>query len=323
MKIQHAIVDKLNRYLEMNQRSISLKYGYCHGLTLLWLLKVSLGEEGDFYHLINHLLCCETEEQFAEISQALEKLIAEMEWLQNSKKYLYNTNQRAIANLLDFQNVQTLYLTLLHNELELLLTIILVKGQLICLFCPYHTIGMVRQNEGVYLFNVNNSSIKPTLITSMQTLKFEIIQHLFRRTYFPSCRVPIGLALLSCRNNALTHLITQALAIFKNEAISTSVKDKIPGYHFANNLHLACRVGDLSSVEMLLENHANVDSWCNGYTPLLIASRNGNASLVRLLLKFGATPALANKKGKTPLDKAIKAGHEEVVSLLLPKVPGT
>ena len=48
-----------------------------------------------------------------------------------------------------------------------------------------------------------------------------------------------------------------------------------------------------------------------------IASFNGHAGIVSILLNSGANPHTANKKGLTPLMSACHNGHEEVVNLLI------
>ena len=53
-----------------------------------------------------------------------------------------------------------------------------------------------------------------------------------------------------------------------------------------------------------------------GFTPLMIASRNGHPELVRVLLAAGADKDLRNKYGKTALDYAIKEKKDACAALL-------
>ncbi|KAJ9585380.1 hypothetical protein L9F63_002840, partial [Diploptera punctata] len=54
----------------------------------------------------------------------------------------------------------------------------------------------------------------------------------------------------------------------------------------------------------------------HGYTPLHLAARAGNTSLVRWLLAHGADPDSLSNGNKKPVDIANANGHRKVVSLL-------
>ena len=54
-----------------------------------------------------------------------------------------------------------------------------------------------------------------------------------------------------------------------------------------------------------------------GVTPLLHASRTGDAAMVDVLLRAGADPARAHPEGETPLLAAARAGSVPAVRLLL------
>jgi serine/threonine-protein phosphatase 6 regulatory ankyrin repeat subunit B len=72
----------------------------------------------------------------------------------------------------------------------------------------------------------------------------------------------------------------------------------------------------------LLENGANVDSKDTlGTTPLIIASNNGNYEIVELLLKYGATIDITDKRGHSAMLLAScrekdSDNHKKVVNLL-------
>lgn len=64
-----------------------------------------------------------------------------------------------------------------------------------------------------------------------------------------------------------------------------------------------------STVDAALDAHGN--------TPLIVAAREGQAKLVRFLLRKGADPSHRNNRGLTPLLTAVSSNHIEVVRLLL------
>jgi ankyrin len=54
----------------------------------------------------------------------------------------------------------------------------------------------------------------------------------------------------------------------------------------------------------------------NGYTPLAYAAVKGNPQMVEMLLRNGADPALTTREGETPVELALRAGHNGVADLL-------
>ena len=74
-----------------------------------------------------------------------------------------------------------------------------------------------------------------------------------------------------------------------------------------SDLYLACRNGDLETVQRLLPNTSievlnRLES--NGSTCLHAASFHGHIEIVRLLLRTGASRQISNRYGCTPLDEA-------------------
>ncbi len=84
-------------------------------------------------------------------------------------------------------------------------------------------------------------------------------------------------------------------------------------------LHWAVQKGDLELAKLLLYAGANVRATTRlgGYTPLLIAARDGNAPMVEALLAGGADPKATTTAGATPLMLAARAGSVDAVKLLL------
>ena len=83
-------------------------------------------------------------------------------------------------------------------------------------------------------------------------------------------------------------------------------------------LHQVAYTPFVKLCEFLLANGANMDALSrNGSTPLLIAAREGHASVVATLLAHRADPNDGGDKGLTPLLMASAEGHLDTVRLLL------
>jgi ankyrin repeat protein len=87
-------------------------------------------------------------------------------------------------------------------------------------------------------------------------------------------------------------------------------------------LYIASQEGHAEVVSMLLAKQGvNVNqAMNNGVTPIYIASQEGHAEVVSMLLaKHGVKVNQAMNDGATPLYTASQEGHAEVVSMLLAK----
>jgi ankyrin repeat protein len=84
-------------------------------------------------------------------------------------------------------------------------------------------------------------------------------------------------------------------------------------------LTLACMQENVEICERLIIAKANVNELDHHQrTPLLKAARhNGSSDILRLLLKHGAKPDIADEEGNTPLHFAAQRGTQELAKFLL------
>ncbi len=78
------------------------------------------------------------------------------------------------------------------------------------------------------------------------------------------------------------------------------------------------QVQDRDVIDLLLDNGANIDhiSSEHGDTPLMLAIREQNRVLTKLLISRGADVNLAGASGERPLTVAQRTGNPEIVRLL-------
>jgi ankyrin repeat protein len=88
-------------------------------------------------------------------------------------------------------------------------------------------------------------------------------------------------------------------------------------------LHYAATNGHLTTMELLLDEHAYIDAASpNGTTPLMMAARYGTAEAVKLLLGAGADPGLKNDQGLSAIDFAHRASRTEAAELIAAAIRG-
>jgi len=83
-------------------------------------------------------------------------------------------------------------------------------------------------------------------------------------------------------------------------------------------LLVAAEWGSTDTTRLLLEAGASTSHTSNVslLTPLHRAAKRGKLGCCKHLLEYGASKSARDSKGQTPLDLAVAAGHDEVVSLL-------
>jgi uncharacterized protein len=83
-------------------------------------------------------------------------------------------------------------------------------------------------------------------------------------------------------------------------------------------LHWAAVHNDVEMADLLMYAGANLKATTRigGYTPLLVASKGGNAAIIDTLIKHGADPDRGTTNGTTPLMLAAAAGNVDAVRIL-------
>lgn len=82
-------------------------------------------------------------------------------------------------------------------------------------------------------------------------------------------------------------------------------------------LHYATVVGNLEIVKILLERYAYIDAETpNKTTPLMLAARRGEMSVLKLLIDEGADISLKNMLGWTAHDFAVESERRDIAALL-------
>ena len=80
---------------------------------------------------------------------------------------------------------------------------------------------------------------------------------------------------------------------------------------------LTASMGDTALLRLMLDAGAPVDAVQQGATPLMIAAKNGNEAVVRMLLAAGADPAKRDTtSGWTAAMAARDAGHDHIADLI-------
>ena len=84
------------------------------------------------------------------------------------------------------------------------------------------------------------------------------------------------------------------------------------------SLRTAARIGSIQDIERLLDEGAYVDaSDTEGWSPLMLAVREGHALAARGLLRAGADPNARSRSGEYPLMWAVEAGRAQLVCDLM------
>jgi ankyrin repeat protein len=115
----------------------------------------------------------------------------------------------------------------------------------------------------------------------------------------------------------------EVVALLADRGADLERMTRLGGIGRVNALMLAVGGKRVEAARILLDHGARVDTenrleGPGDMRPLSLAARIGSAELVRILLDHGADPTWIDREGKTALERAREAGHDEIVELLAP-----
>lgn len=110
-----------------------------------------------------------------------------------------------------------------------------------------------------------------------------------------------------------------ALAVFSRQSTSHRFAEPQGMQSPGEQLLEAAGMGDTAIVQALVDTAVdiNVKDRTFGYTPLIVAARQGHIDIVQILLERGADVEATDNYGSTALYWAKKNQREEIVQLLL------
>ncbi len=124
-------------------------------------------------------------------------------------------------------------------------------------------------------------------------------------------KIPIILALIALVGVGLINYVVKMLPTGLEPRPKEKSAEGIRALFYAiekNNLVYAQKV-----MAMNFDPNLHHD---NGYTPLAYAAMKGNPPMIELLLRNGADPAMATREGDSPVELALRMGHNEIADLL-------
>ncbi len=312
---QTAIIFKINAYLKLKKRQLILDPGYCHGLTLLWLYKMSERKEQWYYDLVKRIVDAPKDSVEA-IEMDIEKFIAHIEWLQKPEKYASNIRQMDIDKTIEVPKEIPVSSVFEVSQLDAVLELVIQAEKMVCISGPEHSIGVYRRGATYHIYNPNYETGVAKIVSSIAELRAELIKCLFIDFNNLSKKLAVTTNVLS--NEVVTEEnLAEIQNIYKWIIEATGVMTFCD--YGIGPLYLACENHNEQLAKMLLDKGAVPNKPTNdGKYPLVLASYSGYTALVSLLLERGADPNLEGREGLS-LYLASKHGHEDVIKLLLEK----
>lgn len=306
---QTNILDKINLYLKIIKSPLFLERGYCHGLTLLWLYKMSKNTEKWFYDMVK-LIVDTPKEKFGDIEIEIEKFISHIEWLQKPEKYVPSIRQMDIDQTIEVPKELPLSSIFIPSQLDSVLELVIQPNKMVCISGPDHSIGIMRRGNTYHIYNPNYATGVAKILDSTKALRYELIQCLFADFEHPTKKLAVTINVLGEGEMGLEKKNIHQWIIKSTGAMNFCDYGIGP-------LYLACENHDVELVKLLLEKKADVNRPTkNNRYPLLLCSYSGYEDIAKLLIQYHADPNVEGREG-LPLYAASKNGHRNVISLLL------
>ncbi|BFZ13244.1 hypothetical protein BsWGS_16283 [Bradybaena similaris] len=138
------------------------------------------------------------------------------------------------------------------------------------------------------------------------------VQHMLERPYKTSEEVHLKLCHPLCSCDKCDKLLSDFRS---NSDLVTAYTRDNRGY---TALHIAAYYGQAQLIDLLVQNHAVVDTTDYlGLTPLHLACQRGFQNVMLLLLHFGADVMATDNEGNTPLHLSCANGHDDCVKALV------
>ena len=315
---QNAVVDKLNAYLKSRHRDLVLEYGYCHGLSLLWLYKMSEGKEKWFYDTVQKIVTAKTPADFDDLEMDFEKFIAHIEWLQNPSAYAPQIQQLDLDSVLEIPNRTPLSSVLNPRQFDDIIDLIAKPNQMICLSCPNHTIGLYERGKNYFLYDSNYEDCNAHSFTDKKLLTHEVVDRLFKNLHISTMAIALQINVVTPPEEKIIAKNIINKTEFLHQVANTSDQVNREDDFGMTSLYLASENHDPETATHLLARGALVNQQRHdGETPLLAATVRGYADMAGLFLQHGAQANLADNKGLSPLYIAVDNNSTGVIRILL------
>ncbi len=165
---QDRLIEKMNTYLTQCNRRL-LSKGYCHGLTLLWLQRMTQDREKEFYTTIKKIVDC-PDENLQALAADIEKMRTSLDKKQNPNRHFFycvhTISQENIDVILKTEKQKNLGGVFTRASLGNLLREQVVNDNMVCISSNYmdkqedanHTVGLFKRDDDYYFYDSNGCS---------------------------------------------------------------------------------------------------------------------------------------------------------------------